>query len=118
MRRDVFVFVAPEGLSALADLPTGYQMPSLGTRDEVIATIWRLAPHVDESDPEWLVVKGPDFVLEVSLGSEAVLDSFMFFAPAGDRADPLMAAIAQALGAALFDASSGTLLARRADPRR
>ena len=92
------------------DLPQNYRMPSLGPRDGVIGIIRRLAPQVDESDPAWLVIQGPDYLVDVSLGSEAELDSFMFFIRSGDHSVPLLVAIAGALGATLFDTSSGTFL--------
>jgi len=108
--RDVFAFVAPPGLVGMEDLPKDYRMPSLGSRDSVIGIIRRLAPQVDESDPAWLVIQGPDYLVEVSLGSEAELDSFMFFIRSGDNSVPLLVAIAGALGATLFDTSSGAFL--------
>jgi hypothetical protein len=108
--REVFAFVAPEGLRRMEDLPKNYRMPSMGSRDEVIGIVRRLAPQVDESDPAWLVVQGPDYVVDVSLGSEAELDSFMFFVRAGDNSLAVMRAIAGALGATLFDTSSRALL--------
>jgi hypothetical protein len=110
MSREVFVFVAPHGLRRMEDLPKNYRMPSLGSRDEVIGIIRRLAPQVDESDPAWLVVQGPDYVVDVSLGNDADLDSFMFFVRAGDNSVAVMLAIAGALGATLFDTSSRDLL--------
>lgn len=110
MSRDVFAFVAPPGLARMEDLPENYRMPSMGSRDEVIGTIRRLAPQVDESDPTWLVVQGPDYLLDVSLGSEPDIESFMFFVRAGANWARLLLAIAGALGATLFDTSSGAFL--------
>ncbi|MDQ1391565.1 MAG: hypothetical protein QOF30_542 [Acidimicrobiaceae bacterium] len=118
MSWDVFAFVAPKDLRRMEELPTGYQMPAMGSRDELIGTIRQLAPQVDESDPEWLVVQGPDYLVEVSLGSELSVDSFMFFvrgdAPSGVRVESgavrLMLAIADSVGATLFDTSRGTFL--------
>jgi hypothetical protein len=106
----VFAFVAPPGLRAMADLPSNYRMPSMGSRDGVIGIIRRLAPQVDESDPAWLVIQGPDYVVDVSLGNEEELDSFMFFIRSGDHSVPLLVAIAGALGAALYDTSRGAFL--------
>jgi hypothetical protein len=114
----VFAFVAPKGLRRMEDLPKGYQMPSMGSRDELIGTIRQLAPQVDESDPAWLVVQGPDYLVEVSLGDDGNIDSFMFFvrgdppsdARAGSGAVSLMLTIAGSLGATLFNASQGTFM--------
>jgi hypothetical protein len=76
----------------------------------VISAIRQVAPHVDTTDPSWLVLQGPDHLMEVSLGKDEDVDGFTFFVRGGEGSVPLMAAIADAVGATLFDTSTGELV--------
>jgi hypothetical protein len=107
---DVFAFAVPPGVRCVDDLPKDYQPRSLGARDDVISAIRQVAPHVDTTDPSWLVLQGPDHLMEVSLGKDEDVDGFTFFVRGGEGSVPLMAAIADAVGATLFDTSTGELM--------
>jgi hypothetical protein len=110
MSWDVLAFAVPPGIRRIEELPMGYQAPPLGSRDELIAAICRVAPHVDASDPTWLVLQGPDHLMEVGLGEDNNVVAFMFFVRSGDGSVPVMLAIADAVGAVLLDTSTGELM--------
>jgi hypothetical protein len=110
MSWDVLALAVPPGTRRIDQLPTGYQAPPLGARDELIAAIRRVAPHIDASDPTWLVLDGPDHLIEVGLGKDQDVVHFMFFVRGGDGSVAVMLAIAAAVGAVLLDTSTGELM--------
>ena len=75
---DVFVQDLPSDARSVEDIPDDFSPQPIGERARLLAGILRAAPSADFSDPTWGQIVGPDFSIEVSIGSEDVLDSFAF----------------------------------------
>jgi hypothetical protein len=117
MTWNVYAIKAP--VRRLEDLPDHYKPSRIGSSETVIAAISEAAPHVDATDPAWLILNGPDHSMEVSLGKNVSVHEVIFFISGGDGAVGLVLDICRRLGVRPFDSETGALLtatSRREEP--
>ncbi|MGL6075977.1 MAG: hypothetical protein ACRC8S_17610 [Fimbriiglobus sp.] len=108
MSFDVFVQDLPSDARTVADIPEGYVPRPIGRRADIIASILRVAPTTDFTNPTWGLIDGADFSIEVNIGHEEVLESFAFHIRGGQEGLLIVAAILQHLGLrALCPTASG-----------
>ena len=103
MSWDLFVMKLPPGLKEVEDLPGDFQPPLIGTRDGVIAEIRKIAPEADFSNPEWGIIEGADFSIEISLGKEVMINSFALHVRGVDAAILNITRILDQLGLGAID---------------
>jgi hypothetical protein len=106
MSWDIFVQDIPHGLSSVEDMPDDFEPKPLGARQEIIEKIRSVVPTADFSDPSWGLIDGPDFSIEVSLGSDEIVEGFAFHVRGGDAAAFVVADILERLGCRAFDGGS------------
>jgi hypothetical protein len=108
---DVLVFHAPANVAAVDEIPSDFHPPALGSGAEVRQRLYERLPKLDLSDPTWGMLSGPTWSIEINIGSEDPVTSIMLHVRGGgDEVLPVIAQIADALGARVLDVSSGELL--------
>lgn len=110
MTWDVYAVKAPPGVRRLDDLTDAYGSATVGTVDEVVALITEGAPHVDATDPTWLVLEGEDHSLDVSLGKGVHVRDVTFYIRGGDGAVDLVLDLSRRLKVRAFDTETGEML--------
>ncbi len=111
MSWDVLVIHAPEGVTAVDALPSGFDPPALGPGADVRQRLHERVPGLDLSDPAWGLLTGPTWSIEVNIGSgEPVASIMLHVRGGGDDVLPVIALIAEALGARILDLSTGRFL--------
>lgn len=115
MTWDVYAMRAP-GVRRLEDLSDSFAPRILGQADTIVAAIREAAPHVDATDPSWLLLKGPDHDVEISLGKAAQVHSLTFYIAGGDGAVPLVLDLCRRLAITPFDTESGDVLTSGSQP--
>lgn len=103
MSYDVFVQDLPPEARSADEIPDDFVPGPIGTRTQVLAAIQEVAPAADASRPDWILIDGPDFALEVALGEEEELTEFAFHARGGADALAVIAAILTRLGLRALD---------------
>lgn len=66
-----------------------------------------MAPSADFSDPSWGELATPDFVIELNMGSEEVVDSMMLHLRGGGPVVDFIYALLTRLGRRAIDCSEG-----------
>jgi len=110
MTWDVYAVKAPPGARRLDDLTDAYGSATVGTVQEVVALITEGAPHVDATDPTWLVLEGEDHSLDVSLGKGVHVRDVTFYIRGGDGAVDLVLDLSSRLKVRAFDTETGEML--------
>lgn len=110
MTWDVYAVKAPPGARRLDDLSDAYGSDPVGTVEEVVALIREGAPHVDATDPTWLVVEGEDHSFDVSLGKGVHVRDVTFYIRHGDGAVNLVLELSRRLSVRAFDTETGEML--------
>ena|SRR5262245_36501921 len=108
MSWDIFVQDLPNGIANTDEIPADFQRRPIGSRDDIIATIRRIVPTADFSDPLWGRIEGSGYSIEVNLGKEHLLKSFAFHIRGGSDAIHVIAAILRELNLRAIDPSSET----------
>jgi hypothetical protein len=106
MSRDIFVQDIPPGVRTVADIPDDWTPSPLPFGpDDVIAAVCELASDADFADPGWGKVSLPGAEIEVNLGHDSPLDSFVLQVRASDpaAADAFVAALLRRLDVRAFD---------------
>jgi hypothetical protein len=98
MSRDIFVQDLPRTATTVADIPNDFKPRPIGSSDEIIAAIQRVAPDADFSDVEWGVIERATFSIEVNIPRAPSLDAFALHVRGDDAADVVIAQILHALG--------------------
>ncbi|UYM24898.1 hypothetical protein NQP46_21125 [Streptomyces albus] len=89
-----------------------YVPAPLGSRHDVLATVARVLPEADLSDPAWGDLSGPTWSIELGIGARDPVDSMMLhIRGAGDDVLTPVFELAGALGCKVFDCSAGDLIA-------
>ncbi len=91
-------------------MPGDFQPPPIGTRDDVIRHITKALPEVNFDDPSWGHLQGPDFSVELNIGSGDTIDSLMLHVRGGDGALAIIQLLTDALGVRAVDCSEGEFL--------
>ena len=108
MSRDIYVQDIPEGIREVSEIPSDFMPEPLSqSHEQIVATIERVAPTADFSDPEWGTIDGDSYSIEVNLKRTEPVRSFAFHVRASDAAaDVVIAEILAALGLRAFDIGS------------
>jgi hypothetical protein len=91
------------------DIPDDWQVEPLGTRAEVTAKILEAVPTADFSDPAWGRIEGETFSIEVNIGADDLVISFMLHVRGGDEAIAVIVALVQRGGWRALDISTGEI---------
>ena len=110
MARDIYVQDILTNVSEVKDIPSDWMPDPLPySHSEIVATIQRVVPAADFSDPEWGHIEGENFSIEVNIKREEPMRSFAFHCRAnGLDADYVVADILEALSLRAFDIDSET----------
>lgn len=107
MSWDIFVLDLPRNVSKVADIPESFSPGVIGKRSEIIDALISLIPTADFSTPEWGVIAGPDWSIEVNIGPEEDCRSFALHVRGGDGAVGAIAAILQRLNLRALNSQTG-----------
>lgn len=110
MSRDIYVQDIPAGTRHVRDIPDDFMPEPLAlTHDEIIETVCRVVPTADFSDPEWGLIDGEGYSIEVNIRRRTPMKSFAFHCSAvGQEADVVVARILDALELRAFDPDNET----------
>jgi hypothetical protein len=106
MSWDVYAQDIPPDATCVDDLPDDFEPKPIGQRSSIIAGIKAVAPFVDASRPDWLVIDGPDFSVEIGLGDEESVQALAFYSRGSDTAAAVVKEILDALELRAFDLES------------
>ena len=112
----IYALRGPGGVRRLDELPEDYAPPSLGTADEVVEIVRQVAPGVDASKRSWLVLKGDDHDVELTIGKGVDVRDLTFYLNDGARSVPLVMEISRRLGVTAYDTESGDFLTEESRP--
>jgi hypothetical protein len=105
---DIFVQDLPPESRSVSEIPDDFQPKPIGERRYVIATIERLFPEADFTDPGWGRIDSASYSIEVNLGESETLSSFAFHIRGNDEAAYVVAEILEALRLRAIDPGSET----------
>ncbi|TDU88796.1 hypothetical protein EV138_2345 [Kribbella voronezhensis] len=112
----IYAMRGPGGVRRLEDIPEGYEPPSLGTADEVVAVVREVAPDVDASKRSWLRLKSDEYDVELTIGKGVDVRDLTFYLNDGPRSIPLVMEISSRLGVTAYDTESGNFLTEESKP--
>jgi hypothetical protein len=112
----IYAMRGPGGVRRLEDIPEGYEPPSLGTADEVVAVVREVAPQVDASKRSWLRLKSDEYDVELTIGKGVDVRDLTFYLNDGPRSIPLVMEISSRLGVTAYDTESGNFLTEESKP--
>ncbi|ESQ00300.1 Hypothetical protein B591_11300 [Streptomyces sp. GBA 94-10 4N24] len=112
MSWDVLLVRLPDEVTSVSGMAHDYVPAPLGSRHDVLATVARVLPEADLSDPAWGDLSGPTWSIELGIGARDPVDSMMLhIRGAGDDVLTPVFELAGALGCKVFDCSAGDLIA-------
>src|SRR5262245_19632633 len=117
MSWDVLIFAAKQPPPPTAEMPDGWRGESMGSGDEIRASISACLPVVDWSDPTWGIYDGGGFSYEFNLGGEEPKESFMVHVRGGGDAVTPLLHLAARCGWYLLDCSAGEWLHHCSEPQ-
>ena len=106
MAWDIFAFKFADEVKSLDEIPKDYVPEPIGIRSEIIGKILQVVPFANFSDPTWGTIEGPDFAIEVNIGSKEIVESFAFHVRGSNTAAGIVADILDHLGLRAFDTAS------------
>jgi hypothetical protein len=106
----------PGGVRRLEDIPEGYEPPSLGSADDVVAVVQEVAPGVDATKRSWLLLKSDDYDVEMTIGKGVEVRDITFYLNDGPRSIPVVMEISSRLGVTAYDTESGNFLTEESKP--
>jgi hypothetical protein len=104
---DIFIQDLPADAGSVQDIPDDFRPGPIGRRSDLIHTIGEVVPSADFSDPSWGIIRGDGFSIEVSMGSDEIVDCIALFVRGGDIAAGVVADIIGRLGLRALDTGSG-----------
>ncbi|MFD9056286.1 hypothetical protein LH646_03800 [Streptomyces sp. WA1-19] len=111
MSWDVLLVRLPGEVTSVSRTAHDYVPAPLGSRHDVLATVARVLPEADLSDPAWGVLSGPTWSIELSIGADDPVESVMLhLRGAGDDVLTPVFELAGELGCKVFDCSAGDLI--------
>lgn len=108
---DISIMDLPSDAVTVEDIPQGFKPGPLGLRADLIARITEVAPMADFSDPSWGQIETPEFVVDVNIGREEVVDSIMLHVRGGGAAPGFVADLVNHLGRRALDSQTGEFFA-------
>ena len=116
MSWDVYAVRGAHGRS-LEDVPTGRELPVIGTTQDVVDEVRKAAPDVDATDPTWLTLTGDDHEIQMSLGKDVhVRDITFFIHGGGPAAVAVVLDVCRALRLNAYDTETGERLTASSTP--
>jgi hypothetical protein len=110
MTWDVYAVRATPGARRLEDLADVGGSADIGRLENVVAEIRAGAPHVDATDPTWLVLEGQDHSMDIGLGKGVHVRDVTFYIRGGEGAVPLVLDLCSRLKVRAFDTETGEML--------
>lgn len=104
---DIFIQNLPAGAGSVQDIPDDFRPGPIGRRSDLIRAIAEVVPSADFSDPSWGIIGGDGFSIEVSMGSDEIVDCIALFVRGSDIAAGVVADIVGRLGLRALDAGTG-----------
>jgi hypothetical protein len=117
MSWDVFVQDLPPDARAVADIPHDFRPGAIGRRSEVIEAIQQVVPDADFSDPSWGKIDRDSFAIEVNLGQDERVSSFVFHVRGSGNAPQLIDAVLESLELRAIDSGTGEIFSLEAAVR-
>ena len=112
MSWDIFTQDIPPEAGCVDEIPADFVPAELGSRDDLIDRIRRVAPSVDFSDPAWGNLETPELSVEFNMGHSRTLTSFALHLRGGDLATGFVSDLLEHLGLRALDPQSvGGILA-------
>lgn len=111
---DIFVMDLPSDAETIEAIPGDFVSQPPSPRSDLIAAMRTVVPFADFTDPAWGQIVTPEFVIEVNLGRDELVDSFALHVRGGAAVVACVAAILDALGLRAVDASSEDFFKRDA----
>jgi hypothetical protein len=112
----IYAMRGPGGVRRLEDIPEGYEPPSLGSADDVVAVVQEVAPGVDATKRSWLLLKSDDYDVEMTIGKGVEVRDITFYLNDGPRSIPVVMEISSRLGVTAYDTESGNFLTEESKP--
>lgn len=112
----IYAMRGPGGVRRLEDIPDGYEPPSLGTADEVLAVVREVAPDVDATQRSWLRLASDEYDVEMSIGKGVEVRDITFYLNDGHRSIPVVLELSRRLGVTAYDTESGDFLTEESRP--
>jgi hypothetical protein len=106
MSFDVFVQDLPPDIQAVAEIPDDFKPRSLGPRSGLIDAIRRVVPAAVFDKAGWAAIEGPNYSIDVNLGTADPVQSFTFHVRGANEALFIVADILDALGLRALAAGS------------
>ncbi|QMU72585.1 hypothetical protein [Streptacidiphilus sp. P02-A3a] len=117
MSWDVLLLRLPDSIASVQEVPKDYVSPPLGRRREVLTALSQALPEADLSDDTWGQLSGPDWSIELNIGSRDPVDTIMLhLRGSDDEALTPVFRIAAALGCKALDCSEGDLISPENSP--
>lgn len=114
MSWDVLLTRLPYSIKSVQELPDDYQPPPLGSRDEVDEALREAAPGIDLSDPEWGVLSGARWSMELDLGVKEPVDAITcHVSGGGDDVVHVIFRLAEELQCRVLDCAAGDVITQQ-----
>ena len=107
MSWDIFVHNFPSEMVSVADIPDDFEPGPIGSRSDVTTKILEVFPSTDFTDPNWGIIDGPDWSIEVSVSEREPCTGFALHVRGGDGAAEAVAAILERLQLRAIDMQTG-----------
>ena len=95
----------------MADIPSSFRPSLIGKRSEIMAKIIGVIPSTDFSDPNWGLIDGQDWSIDVNLGQDEDCRGFALHVRGGDAAVGAVAVILHRLNLRALDSLTGEFFA-------
>jgi hypothetical protein len=109
MSWDIIVQDLPSYAKTLNDIPDNFMPKPIGSRSSIIEGIKYVVPFVDFTDPSFGKIEGDHFSIEIALGSEEEIMSFIFIVRGFNIAPGIIADILRHLKLRALDINAGSL---------
>ncbi|MCS6906469.1 MAG: hypothetical protein RML93_01145 [Anaerolineales bacterium] len=109
MSWDVILMHVPSNVASIQELPRNFTS-ELGPRPEILATLARILPALDLTDPSWGYLKGKDFSIEFNIGDESVVDAIILHVRGSDDAVSIIQHLCEQTGWRAFDTTAGDFM--------
>ena len=110
---DVVALDLPKNWNRTDELPEGFVIRPLGKRSDLIRKIEERVPAADFHDPSWGQIVTPEFVIEVGMGEDDIVNSIGFHVHGdGSMAVSVIGDVLDHLDLRAIDLSTGEYFSR------
>jgi len=107
MSWDIFVQHLPSSALTVDDIPDDFMPLPLGSRDEVVRAILNVFPESNASDPTWLTLETPHYLIDFGLGTDDPVMSLSLHVSGDETVVPHISELIDLLGARAIDSWTG-----------